>query len=77
MREGRATPSDELSEQLTPVMTRLGAADLATVDTLIAAGIANSRAKILRWAVGRIREHSAYAQLQDRVHEISEFKAQV
>jgi len=58
------------------VMTRLGAADLATVDTLIAAGIANSRAEILRWAVGRIREHPAYAQLQDRVHEISELKAQ-
>jgi hypothetical protein len=75
-RGGRAMPPDELSEQLTPVMTRLGAADLATVDTLIAAGIANSRAEILRWAVGRIREHPAYAQLQDRVHEISELKAQ-
>jgi hypothetical protein len=75
-RGGRATPPDELAEQLTPVMTRLGAADLATVDTLIAAGIANSRAEILRWAVGRIREHPAYAQLQDRVHEISELKAQ-
>jgi hypothetical protein len=44
------------------------------VDTLIAAGIANSRAEILRWAVGRIRENPAYAQLQDRVHEISELK---
>jgi hypothetical protein len=75
-REGRATPPDELSEQLTPVMTRLGTADLATVDTLIAAGIANSRAEILRWAVGRIREHPAYAQLQDRVREIGELKAQ-
>jgi hypothetical protein len=67
-------PPDELSEQLTPVMTRLGAADLATVDTLIAAGIANSRAEVLRWAVGRIRENPAYAQLQDRVHEINELK---
>src|SRR5271154_5963981 len=69
-------PPGELSEQLTPVMTRLGAADLATVDTLIAAGIANSRAEVLRWAVGRIREHPAYTQLQDRVHEIGELKAQ-
>ncbi|MGD0064734.1 MAG: hypothetical protein ABSB76_14970 [Streptosporangiaceae bacterium] len=69
-------PPDELSEQLTPVMTRLGVADLTTVDTLIAAGIANSRAEVLRWAVGRLREHPAYAQLQDRVHEISELKAQ-
>jgi hypothetical protein len=38
------------------------------VDTLIAAGIGGSRAEILRWAVSRIREHPAYAQLQDRVH---------
>ena len=43
---------------------------------LIAAGIANSRAEVLRWAVGRIREHPAYAQPQDRVHEIGELKAQ-
>jgi hypothetical protein len=69
-------PPDEPSEPLTPVMTRLGAADLATVDTLIAAGIANSRAEVLRWAVGRIREHPAYAKIQDRVHEISDLKAQ-
>jgi hypothetical protein len=58
------------------VMTRLGTADLAAVDTLIAAGIAGSRAEILRWAVSRIRVHPAYAQLQDRVHEISQLKAQ-
>ena len=51
-------------------------ADLATVDTLITAGIANSRAEVLRWAVGRIREHPAYAQLQERVHEIDQLKAQ-
>jgi hypothetical protein len=66
----------EPQEQLTPVMTRLGTADLAAVDTLIAAGIAGSRAEILRWAVSRIREHPAYAQLQDRVREISQLKAQ-
>jgi hypothetical protein len=75
-RRDPCAPPDELSEQLTPVMTRLGTADLATVDTPIAAGIANSRAEVLRWAVGRIREHAAYTQLQDRVHEISELKAQ-
>ncbi len=57
-------------------MTRLGAADLAAVDMLIAAGIAGSSAEILRWAVSRIREHPAYAQLQDRVREISQLKAQ-
>jgi len=66
----------EPQEGLTPVMTRLGTADLAAVDTLIAAGIGGSRAEILRWAVSRIREHPAYAQLQDRVQEISQLKAQ-
>jgi hypothetical protein len=75
-RGGRATkPLDEAAEELTPVMTRLGPADLATVDTLITAGIASSRAEVLRWAVGRIRENPAYAQIQDRVHEINELKA--
>ena len=42
----------------------------------MAAGIASSRAEVLRWSVGRIREHPAYAQLQERVHEIDELKAQ-
>jgi hypothetical protein len=44
--------------------------------TRLAAGIAGSRAEILRWAIGRIRENPAYARIQDRVHEISELKAQ-
>ena len=75
-RSGRARSLDDVSEELIPVMTRLGPADLATVDTLITAGIGNSRAEVLRWAVGRIRERPAYAQLQERVHEIDELKAQ-
>src|ERR1700722_13678596 len=55
-RGGRAAkPLDEASEDLTPVMTRLGPADLATVDTLITAGIAGSRAEGLRGEGGRIR----------------------
>lgn len=80
-REGRdrlaelADPGEE-QDQRTPVMMRLGPADLVAVDTLIAVGIGGSRAEILRWAVDRIREHPAYAQLQDRVHEISQLKAQ-
>ena len=69
-------PPGEAAGELTSVMTRLGPEDLATVDTLITAGIANSRAEVLRWAIGRIREHPAYAQIQDRVDEISELKAQ-
>lgn len=73
---GQATAPGEGAGELTSVMTRFGPEDLATVDTLITAGIANSRAEVLRWAIGRIREHPAYAQIQDRVHEISELKAQ-
>lgn len=69
-------PRDLEPGEVTSVMTRLGAADLATVDTLITAGIATNRAEVLRWAIGRIRENPAYAQLQDRVREISELKAQ-
>jgi hypothetical protein len=42
-----------------PVMTRLGPADLATLDGLITAGIVNSRAEGVRWAIGRLREHPA------------------
>ena len=75
-RGGRAPkPLEETPEEFTPVMTRLGPADLAAVDMLITAGIAGSRAEVLRWAVGRIRENPAYAQLQDRVREINELKA--
>jgi hypothetical protein len=38
------------------VQTRLEPADLATVDALITAGIASSRADAVRWAIGRIRD---------------------
>jgi hypothetical protein len=72
----RDTEPAEMTGELTPVMTRLGPTDLATVDTLITAGIATSRAEVLRWAVARVREHPAYAQIQQRVNEISELKAQ-
>jgi hypothetical protein len=59
-------------EDLTPVMVRLGAADLATVDTLITAGLVSSRAEGLRWALSRLREHPAYAQLQQQAHQNDE-----
>jgi hypothetical protein len=72
----RAKTLDEMSDGLTPVMTRLGTADLATVDMLIAAGFANSRAEVLRWAIGRIREHPAYTDLQNRMQDIDALKAQ-
>lgn len=55
----RAVAPDDMPEDFTPVMTRLGPADLATLDSLITAGIVNSRAEGVRWAVGRLREHPA------------------
>ena len=48
------------------VQTRLGPADLATVDALITAGIASSRAEAIRWAITRIREDPASAALMAR-----------
>jgi len=66
---GRSRPApagDEASADLTPVMARLGAAELATLDTLITAGVVSSRAEGLRWALSRLREHPAYAQLQQQ-----------
>jgi hypothetical protein len=68
-RGSSAAARDEASEDRTPVMVRLGAVDLATVDTLITAGVVNSRAEGVRWALSRLREHPAYAQLQQQAHE--------
>jgi hypothetical protein len=62
--------------EFTLVATLLGPADLAAVDALIMGGVAASRAEVLRWAVGRIRENPAYAQLQERVRETGEPEAQ-
>ena len=61
---------------LVPVMARLGPADLETVDVLITAGIAANRADAVRWALARIRERPAYAELQQRAREIEELKTQ-
>jgi hypothetical protein len=55
----RAAAQDDVPEDFTPVMTRLGPVDLATLDSLITAGIVNSRAEGVRWAIGRLREHPA------------------
>ena len=70
----RSDVADE-AEGFATVRTRLGPADLAMVDTLIAAGVGASRAEVMRWAVGRIQENSPYAQVQERVHEIGELRA--
>jgi hypothetical protein len=58
--------ADEIARGLTPVMAQLGPVDLATLDALITAGIAASRAEGARWALARIREQSAYATLSER-----------
>ena len=63
---------DELARGLTPVMAQLGPVDLATLDTLITAGIAASRAEGTRWALARIREQPAYAKLSERAREPGE-----
>jgi hypothetical protein len=62
--------------ELTPVMARLGPADIETLDALITAGIAASRAEAVRWALARIRERPAYAQLHERAREIERLKTE-
>jgi len=66
----------ETAPALTPVMARVGPEDLETLDTLITAGIATSRAEAVRWALARIRERPAYEQLRSRTREIEDLKSQ-
>ncbi len=47
------------------VLASLGSAGLETVDTLIMAGIAATRAEAIRWAVDRVREGPAYRRLRE------------
>jgi hypothetical protein len=61
---------------LTPVMARLGAEDLETLDMLITVGIASSRAEAVRWALARIRERPAFEQLRAHTREIEALKSQ-
>jgi len=60
----------------TPVMARLRAPELEIVDTLINAGIAPNRAEAVRWALARISERPAYAQLRERTREIERLKTE-
>ena len=59
----------ERARGLTPVMAHLGPADLQTLDTLITAGLAANRSESARWALARIREQPAYAELSDQAQE--------
>jgi hypothetical protein len=67
---------DPVTAALTPVMARLGAEDLETLDTLITAGIATSRADAVRWTLARIRERPAYQQLRAHTEQIEDLKSQ-
>ena len=60
--------------EFTHVMVRLKAAELEIVDTLITAGIAYNRAEAIRWALTRIAERSAYAQLREHTRYIERLK---
>jgi hypothetical protein len=76
-RPGRSLEARALAGvNLTPVMARLGPVDLETLDALITAGIAGSRADAVRWALARIRERPAYAQLRAKSAEIEALKSQ-
>jgi hypothetical protein len=72
----RMPAPDETKDDLTPVMARLGPADLETLDTLITAGFAANRAQAVRWALARIRERPAYAELRKYAKEIETLKSQ-
>jgi hypothetical protein len=69
-------PADDRRGDFTPVMARLGPADLQTLDTLITTGIAANRADAVRWALARIRERPAYEELRERARQIEELKTQ-
>jgi hypothetical protein len=62
--------------EFTPVMVRLRAPELEIIDTLINAGIAQNRAEAVRWALARIGERPAYAQLRERTSEIARLKTE-
>jgi hypothetical protein len=72
----RMPAPDEPKGDLTPVMARLGLDDLETLDTLITAGFAANRAQAVRWALARIRERPAYAELRERAKEIENLRSQ-
>jgi hypothetical protein len=60
----------ELGERTRVEMhTTLGRAGLETLDTLIMAGIADTRAEAISWALARIRERPAFERLGEHVRE--------
>ncbi len=71
--DGEAKPTDS---DFSPVMARLRPAELEVVDTLISAGIAANRAEAVRWALARISERPAYAQLREHTRDIERLKTE-
>ena len=57
-------------------LTRLGPAGLETLDTLIMAGTAATRAEAIRWALDRIRERPAYQRLRELRSEADKLRNQ-
>jgi hypothetical protein len=68
--------SEAADGEFTHVMVRLKTPELDIVDTLIAAGIANNRAEVIRWALTRIRERPAYEQLREHTRDIKRLKSE-
>ena len=60
--------------ETTRELTRLGPAGLETLDTLIMAGTAASRAGAIRWALDRIRERPAYQRLRELRRDADELR---
>jgi Arc/MetJ-type ribon-helix-helix transcriptional regulator len=60
--------------EATPVLARLGPAGLETLDTLIMAGTAATRAEAIRWALDRIRERPTYQRLRELRCEADKLK---
>ena len=61
-----------------PVMTRLRMGDRRTLDTLVAAGVARSRAEALAWCVKLVGEHEAewISGLQDALRAVDQRRAE-
>jgi hypothetical protein len=55
-------------------LARLGPAGLETVDSLVMAGIADTRGDAIRWALDRIRELPAYERLREHVLDTGRLK---
>ena len=60
--------------ETTRELTRLGPEGLETLDTLIMAGTAATRAGAIRWALDRIREQPAYQRLRELRSEADKLK---